>query len=361
MSVLIVGASGLVGTAAIDAFLEEGWDVLSTSRRRPEVLSEQEFTHFPLDLTDEQACRSAIAQQPPITHIVYAAVFEMPGLIAGWKSREQMGVNLAMLRNILEPVAQQGALEHITLLQGTKAYGAHHHSIRVPSRESEPRDDHENFYWLQEDLVREHSREHAYSWTIFRPPLIVGPNYGVAMNLPPVIGAYAAMRHYEGKPFSYPGGVSYVAEAVDTRVVADALVWAAKAPQAKGEHFNISNGEVFQWRDMWGALATTLGVSVGDDEPIRVASYLSERDDLWRRIVEEHGLRPLSVADLVGESHHYADFQFALGAQRPPAPALMSTIKLHQAGFCRVENTAQSFQHWLEILIQRQVLPRLAA
>lgn len=360
MSVLIVGASGLVGTAAIDAFLEEGWDVVSTSRRSPEVLSDQEFTHFPLDLTDEEACRSAIARQPSITHVVYAAVFEMPGLIAGWKSREQMGVNLAMLRNILEPVAQQGALEHITLLQGTKAYGVHHHPIRVPSRESEPRDDHENFYWLQEDLVREHSQKHAYSWTIFRPPLIVGPNYGVAMNLPPVIGAYAALRHYEGKPFSYPGGVSYVAEAVDTRVVADALVWAAKAPQAKEEHFNISNGEVFQWRDMWGALAKTLGVGMGDDEPVRVATYLTEREDLWRRIVEEHDLRPLSIAELVGESHHYADFQFALGAQRPPPPALMSTIKLHQAGFCRVENTAQSFQHWLEILIQRQVLPRLA-
>ena len=45
MSVLVVGASGLVGTAAVDAFLEEGWDVVSASRRRPEVsVSETSFT-----------------------------------------------------------------------------------------------------------------------------------------------------------------------------------------------------------------------------------------------------------------------------------------------------------------------------
>jgi nucleoside-diphosphate-sugar epimerase len=360
MSVLIVGASGLVGAAAIDAFLEDGWDVVSTSRRAPEVFSAKEFAHFSLDLTDERACEAAIGQLRGITHVVYAAVFELPGLIAGWKSRQQMQGNLAMLRNILEPLARRGSLEHVTLLQGTKAYGVHHHPIRIPSRESEPRDAHENFYWLQEDFVREHSQRHRYAWTIFRPPLIVGPNHGVAMNLPPVIGAYAALRHYEGKPFSYPGGVSYVAEAVDTRVVADALVWAARAPGAQGEHFNISNGEVFEWRDMWGAMAETLGVEVGDDEPTRVATYLSEREGLWRHIVEEHDLRPLSISELVGESHHYADFQFAYGAKRPPPPALMSTVKLHQAGFCRVENTEASLRHWLETLVSRRVLPRLS-
>jgi nucleoside-diphosphate-sugar epimerase len=359
VSVLIVGASGLVGAAAIDAFLADGWEVVSTSRRAPEVFSDEPFRHLPLDLTDAAACRSAIAGHPGITHVVYAAVFEMPGLIAGWKSQEQMRTNVAMLRNVLEPTAEQGTLEHVTLLQGTKAYGVHHHPIRIPSRESEPRDPHENFYWLQEDFVRGHSQVHGYGWTILRPPLIVGPNYGVAMNLPPVIGAYAALRHYERRPFSYPGGPSYVAEAVDTRVLADAAVWAATSQQAWGEHFNISNGEVFEWRDLWGAMADTLGVDVGDDEPMRVSTYLMGREDLWQRIVEENGLRPLSITELVGESHHYADFQFAYGAGRQPPPALMSTVKLHSAGFCRVQNTEQSFQHWLEILVERRVLPRL--
>lgn len=359
MAVLVVGASGLVGTAAVDAFLDAGWDVLSTSRRRPEVFGDRRFTYLSLDLTDPEACREQLCAQPEITHVVYAAVFEMPGLVAGWKDRQQMQTNLTMLRNVLEPVVRSRNLRHVTLLQGTKAYGVHHHPIRVPSRESEPRDPHENFYWLQEDFVREHSARHDYGWTIFRPPLIVGPTYGVAMNLVPVIGSLAALRAHEGRPFSFPGGPSYVAEAVDTRLLARAAVWATVSPDAWGEHFNISNGEVFQWRDLWPALADVLGVELGEDEPGSVTEYLTSRKEAWNRIVADHGLRPVTLPQLVGESHHYADFQFAHRARRPPAPALMSTVKLRQAGFHDVWNTEESFRYWLRVLIDRKVLPRL--
>jgi nucleoside-diphosphate-sugar epimerase len=296
-----------------------------------------------------------------VTHVVYGAVHELPGLVAGWKDQRQMQTNLTMLRNILEPLAAAGELEHVTLLQGTKAYGVHHHRIRIPARESEPRDPHANFYWLQEDFVREHAGRHGYQWTIFRPPLIVGPNHGVAMNLPPVIGSYAALRHAEGRPFSYPGGFSYVAEAVDTRLVAEAAVWAATSENAWGEHFNITNGEVFEWRDLWPSLADALGGEIGPDEPLSVADYLSSRSTLWDEIVRAHGLRPVSLERLLGESHHYADFQFAHGARRPPPPALMSTVKLRQAGFCGTYNTEKSFRHWLQVLIDRQILPALVS
>lgn len=357
MSVLIVGASGLVGSAAVDAFAAAGWDVLAASRRRPETFGQEPYTHLPLDLNDATACQEVATRFPGITHIVYAAVFELPGLVKGWKDPQQMQANLTMLRNIVEPVAAAGQLRHITLLQGTKAYGVHHHAIRIPARESEPRDAHENFYWLQEDFVREHAARHDYAWTIFRPPLVVGPNYGVAMNLPPVIGVYAALCAREGRPFSYPGGASYVAEAVDTRIIASAARWAAEHEVAWGEHFNITNGEVFEWRDLWPALARTLGVTIGDDEPMRISEFLTARAPLWDQIVAEHHLRPLSIDQVIGKSHHYADFQFAHKALRPPPPALMSTIKLREAGFHEVCNTEQSFIHWLRVLMNRRVLP----
>ena len=290
---------------------------------------------------------------------MYAAVFELPGLVAGWKDRQQMQTNLTMLRNVLEPIAQNGQLQHVTLMQGTKAYGVHHHPIRVPSREREPRDTHENFYWLQEDFVRSHSVRHGYAWTVFRPPLVIGPNVGVAMNVVPVVGALAALRAQEGRPFSYPGGPSYVAEAVDTRLIADAAVWATGCQEAWGEHFNITNGEVFEWRDLWPALAKAMGVQLGEDDPGSVSEYLATRADNWDRVVAAHGLRPTSLSRLVGESHHYADFQFAHRARKPPAPALMSTVKLHEAGFHGVCNTQRSFQYWLRVLIDRRILPYL--
>lgn len=357
MTVVVVGASGLVGTAAVDAFLAAGWDVVAMSRRRPETMSDAPYRHITVDLRDADATTAALRSLSGITHVVYAAVHELPGLVKGWKSREQMDVNLGMLRNVLHPLASHEGLEHVTLLQGTKAYGVHHHPIRVPSREREPRDEHENFYWLQEDFVRAHGGEHGYGWTIFRPPLVVGPNYGVAMNLVPVIGAYAALRRAEGAPFSFPGGPSYVAEAVDVELLADAMVWATSAPQARNEHFNITNGEVFQWRDLWPALAEALGVHVGPDEGMRISDYLLARERAWDALVAQHSLRPLSLRDLLGESHYYADFQFAFGAQQPPPPALMSTVKLREAGFHGVRDTERSFQRWLGVLEERGILP----
>lgn len=356
-TVLVVGASGLVGAASVDAFLDDGWEVIATSRRPPEIVSIRPFHHLPLDLRDPDSCREAADRLGHVTNVVYTAVHEQPGLVAGWQDPEQMATNLAMLRNLLDPLAHAASLEHVTLLQGTKAYGVHRHPIRIPAREREPRDDHPNFYWLQEDHLRGLASRRGFAWTILRPQLIVGPTYGVAMNLPPVIGAWAAVCQEEGRPFAFPGGLPYVTEAVDTRLVADAALWAATAPTARDEHFNVTNGEVFSWRDLWPALADELGVEIGPDEPVRLGEVLPTKAAAWDRIVARHDLRPLGLAQLLGESHFYADFCFAHGARTTPAPAFLSTVKIKQAGFTATADTEESFRHWLRVLIERGVLP----
>jgi nucleoside-diphosphate-sugar epimerase len=357
---LVVGASGLVGAASVDSFLDAGWAVVALSRRRPEAFSSADFRHLAVDLKDPSACLDAVRELADVTHVVYTAVHEEPGLVAGWQSTHQMDTNLAMLRNLLDPLSATADLQHVTLLQGTKAYGVHRHPIRIPSRESEPRDPHPNFYWLQEDHLRELAARRGFAWTILRPQLIVGPNHGVAMNLPPVLGAFAAVCRAEGRPFGFPGGLPYVTEAVDTRLVADAALWAASAPQAWGEHFNLTNGEVFEWRDMWPAIAEVLGVEPAQDVPVRLGDFLPTKAAVWEAVVQKHGLRPLSLPELLGESHHYADFCFAHGAKRVPAPAFLSTVKIKQAGFCQTYDSEQSMRHWLQVLIDRRILPPAA-
>lgn len=356
-TVLVAGASGLVGTACVDRFLDDGWDVVAVSRRRPEVFTSRPFQHLTVDLRDEAATRTAVSGLTGITHVVYAAVFEKPGLIAGWTEQDQMDTNLAMLRNVVQPLVETGSLRHVTLLQGTKAYGIHLHPMRVPARERHPRDQHANFYWLQEDYLTAEAATAGFTWTIMRPQLIVGPNTGVVMNLPPVIGAYAAICKAEGRPFGFPGGAPYVWEAVDTRLVANAVRWAAEAPAAAGQHFNLTNGEVFEWRDLWPALADALGVPAAPDQPLSLAEFLPAKADTWEEVVAEHGLRPIAMTDLLGESHHYADFCFAHGATQPPPPAFVSTVKIKQAGFTEVWDTEESFVHWIRVLQDRRVLP----
>src|SRR5262249_5871587 len=97
-TVLVAGASGLVGFAAAEHFaVLPGWRVLALSRRRPELPAT--VRHLPVDLTDAAACRQALGQLTSVTHVVFAALYEKPDLVAGWLDPEQMAVNLAMLRN----------------------------------------------------------------------------------------------------------------------------------------------------------------------------------------------------------------------------------------------------------------------
>ena len=144
--VLIVGASGLVGTGAANSFARAGWQVIAASRRRPDLLTHENVEFLALDLQDADACAVACRDLKGITHVVYTAVYELPGLVNGWTDPHQIETNGQMLRNLLLALENSSHLEHITLLQGTKAYGAMVGPMRVPARESQPRVDHPNFY-----------------------------------------------------------------------------------------------------------------------------------------------------------------------------------------------------------------------
>ena len=357
-TVLIAGATGVVGHAALEHFTAAGdWNVIAVSRRQPELPEGFTGRHVALDLGDAAACRAAVEGLPPVSHLVYAALYEKPGLVRGWREQDQMQANLAMLRNLLDPLAARGALRHVSLLQGTKAYGVHLHAVPVPAREDAPRDPHENFYWLQEDHLRERAAHHGFGFTLFRPQLVFGDALGVAMNLVPVIGAYAAICRELGLPFAYPGGPSNILEATDARLLARAMAWAADAPAARGETFNVTNGDVFVWRNLWPAIADALGVAPGPDEPRSIAEFLPAQAAAWDRVVQRHGLRTLPLAQMLGESHHYADFCFGYRAREAPPPVIVSTIKLRQAGFGDCIDTERMFRDWFAVLQRKRVLP----
>lgn len=357
-NVLVVGASGLIGTAVIDAFLEHDRSVIAMSRRAPEVMSERSFRHLPVDLLDAAEVERVVATElGSVTHVVYTAVYEKPGLVAGWSDPEQMSTNLKMFSNLLDPLAKRGQLEHVTILQGTKAYGVHLHPIPVPARERYPRDAHENFYWLQEDHLRALAEQHQFRWTIFRPTVVLGPNIGVAMNVLPVVGVFAAIARETGTPFGYPGHISYVREAVDVRLIGEAAVWAADASEHGNQHYNLTNGEVFSWQDLWPLMSDVLGIEPAPQEPRSMTTFLPDHAQVWERVVERHGLQAVPLPNLLGNSHEYADFCFGYGLTSPPAPAFVSTVKIKEHGFTMAMDTSRCVEHWLRELMRRRILP----
>ncbi|MEV0055931.1 SDR family oxidoreductase [Saccharopolyspora shandongensis] len=354
--VLVTGASGLLGVAAIEKFLSAGWDVVGVSRRKPQLPSGREIEFLSVDLRDAEATRAAFEPLTDVTHIAYTALHEKPELVEGWSSRDQIETNNAMLRNVVEPIARAAAdFQHISILQGTKIYGVHLHPIPIPARERDARHDHDNFFFDHENYVREMGAKHGFAYTALRPQLVTGATPG-ALNVLPAIGVYAAIRREKGEPFGFPGGPSFVWEAADADLVADVMVWAAQSPQAANEAFNITNGDVFEWRNVWPALAETLGVEAGPDTPTSVTAYLAENAEVWDRIVAKYGLRSHDLRELVGHGDQHADFAFAYGAPEGPR-AFVSTIKLRQAGFSKTMDTEDAFRNALQSLIDHKLLP----
>jgi nucleoside-diphosphate-sugar epimerase len=212
-----------------------------------------------------------------------------------------------------------------------------------------------DFFFDHEDYVREMWAQHGFSYTALRPQLVTDPTPG-ALNVLPAIGVYAAIRREKGEPFSFPGGPSFVWEAADADLVADVMVWAAQSPQAANEAFNITNGDVFEWRSLWPALSKTLGVETGPDMPMSVADFIKKNGDVWNQIVAKYDLRSRKLHELVGQGDQHLDFAFAYGAPEGPR-AFVSTIKLRQAGFTRTVDTEDSFRKALQSLIDRKLLP----
>src|ERR1700733_1232763 len=168
--ILIAGASGLVGYAAIRHFgADPDCDVIAVSRRAPDKTHGARF--LALDLTDAAACEQLAARLPGVTHLVYAALYERPGLVVGWRERQQIETNDRMFRNLFDPLQRHAnKLRHVTLLQGTKAYGVHVRPLAVPARENRSEMHQQpNFYWNQENHLRASQRGKDWSWSILRP------------------------------------------------------------------------------------------------------------------------------------------------------------------------------------------------
>src|SRR6202047_4680343 len=354
--VLVTGASGLLGVAAIEKFLSAGWDVVGVSRRKPELPSGRDVGFLSVDLRDEARARAAFEPLTDVTHIAYTALHEKPELVAGWSSKEQIETNNAMLRNVVAPIVRTAPnFQHISILQGTKIYGVHLHPIPIPARERDARRDHQNFFFDQEAYVREMGAQHGFNYTALRPQLVTGPTPG-ALNVVPAIGAYAAIRREKGEPFGFPGGPSFVWESADANLVGQVMLWAAQDPQAANAIFNVTTGDVFAWRGAWPAMAETLGVEPGPDEPTSLAAYIRDNADVWSKIVAKYGLASSDLRSFVGQGDQHADFAFAYGAPAGPV-AFVSTVKLRKAGFNAAVDTQEAFRAALQSLIDRKLLP----
>jgi nucleoside-diphosphate-sugar epimerase len=303
---LIVGAQGVIGRNLTEYLLQLGnWDIIGLSRRpAPETRG---LRHISVDLLDPVDCRAKLRELTKVTRIFYAAYQERPT----WS--ELVAPNLAMLQNVVEHVEPfASALEHVSLMQGYKVYGAHLGPFKTPAKETDPPHMPPEFNVDQQNYLEQKQPGRRWTWSAIRPSVVCGFALGNPMNLAMVIAVYAAMSKELGVPLRFPGKVgayNALIEMTDASLLAKATVWAAIEPKCANQAFNINNGDLFRWNEMWPAIAEFFEIGVAPPLQMSLSTVMADKEELWKKMITKYRLASIPYKDV--SSWGFGDFVFS--------------------------------------------------
>jgi nucleoside-diphosphate-sugar epimerase len=348
---LVVGASGIVGSATADLLVAQGWTVHGLARR---PVDQAGVSPVAADLTDAASTAQALAGVNP------DAVF-----ITTWlrqdSEAENIRVNSAMVRNLLDGLPKPTGPRHVALVTGLKHYLGPFEAYgkgslpQTPFREEQGRLDVDNFYYAQEDEVFAAAERDGFSWSVHRPHTVIGKAVGNAMNMGTTLAVYATLCGETGRAFRFPGSAaqwSGLTDMTDAGQLARHLLWAAETPAATNEAFNVVNGDVFRWQWMWARIAEWFGLEPapfdGTIQPLE--QQMADDVGLWRTIAEREGLAEPNLARLASPWHTDAD----LGR---PIEVVTDMSKSRRMGFTAYQPTDDAFFALFERLRADRLIP----
>jgi nucleoside-diphosphate-sugar epimerase len=349
---LVVGASGIVGSNLARHLIEGGWRVHGLARRPPSGMDG--LIPVAADLLDPAALRDALRGLRP------TAVFLSSWLRQSTEA-ENIKINGAMVRNVLDAVSPAGSVRHVALVTGLKhylgpfeAYGQGSLPM-TPFREDQPRLEIENFYYAQEDELFAAARRDGFGWSVHRPHTIIGYALGNAMNMGTTLASYATICRETGRPFLFPGSPMQwngLTDMTDARLLARHLEWATTTEAARDQAFNIVNGDVFRWKWMWTRLADWFGLEPtsypGQATPLE--QQLAGAAPIWAEIARRHRLAHTDLATISSAWHTDAD----LGR---PIEVVTDMSKSRKLGFLDYQPTDESFFELFGRLRRERIIP----
>jgi nucleoside-diphosphate-sugar epimerase len=348
---MVVGASGIVGSATAALLVEQGWTVHGLARR---AVQQDGVQPVAADLQDAAATAAALAGVDP------DAVF-----ITTWlrqdSEAENIRVNSAMVRNLLDGLPTRTRPRHVALVTGLKHYLGPFESYgkgtlpQTPFREEQGRLDVENFYYAQEDEVFAAAERDGFTWSIHRPHTVIGKAVGNAMNMGTTLAVYATLCREAGRRFMFPGSAAQwngLTDMSDARLLAKHLLWAATTPAAANEAFNVVNGDVFRWSWMWSRIADQFGIEAAPfDGTVRpLEQQMADDAAAWRAIAERDGLAEPDLARLASPWHTDAD----LGR---PIEVVTDMSKSRRLGFTEYQPTDDAFSELFAQLRADRLIP----
>lgn len=336
-SVLIAGASGINGSAAARLLVDAGWTVHGLSRH---PTGQQGVLPVSADLQDADATAAALTDIHPDAVI-----------ISTWARQdteaENIRVNGAMVRNLLNGLPRPDGRRHVALVTGLKHYLGPFDAygkgtlLQTPFREEQGRLDVENFYYAQEDALFAAAERDGFSWSVHRPHTVIGKAVGNAMNMGTTLAVYATICRETGRPFLFPGSAvqwSGLTDMTDAGLLAQHLQWAIETEAAHDEDFNVVNGDIFRWQWMWGRIAEWFGIEAAPfDGTVRPLEQQMAGDaNIWRTVAAREGLAESDLGRLASPWHSDAD----LGR---PIEVVTDMSKSRRLGFTGYKPTDDAF------------------
>jgi nucleoside-diphosphate-sugar epimerase len=342
---LVVGANGVIGGNLVDHLVTlDDWQVIGVSRRGGEPGTNVRY--IAADLLDPAGTRAKLHGLTEVTHVFYAAYQDRPT----WA--ELVPPNMAMLENVVDAIEHPG-LRHISLMQGYKVYGAHLGPFKTPAREDDAGHMPPEFNVDQQAFLERRQSGKTWTWSAIRPSVVCGFALGNPMNLAMVIAVYAAMSKELGLPLRFPGkpgAYDSLLEMTDAGLLARATVWAATSQRCANQAFNINNGDLFRWSEMWPKIARFFGLEVAPPLQMSLDVVMADKEPLWNEMVARHGLEPLAYKEV--SSWAFGDFVFSWDYDM-----FADGTKARRAGFHEFADTETMFLEIFADFRRRNVIP----
>ncbi|WP_343566440.1 SDR family oxidoreductase [Sphingobacterium sp.] len=343
---LVVGANGVIGNNLID-YLEktEEWEIIGLSRRTNDDRNKVRF--IAVDLLDIADCIKKLGNLDSVTHIYYVAYQDRPT----WA--ELVEPNMRMLSNVLtvvEPIACN--LQHISLMQGYKVYGAHLGPFKTPAKESDAGHMPPEFNTSQQQYLEQLQQGKKWTWSAIRPSVVGGTAPNNPMNLALLIAVYASISKELGIPLRFPGKIGAfqtLMEMTDSTLLAKATVWASTNPQAANQAFNINNGDLFRWKELWPKLAAYFDMKSADPIPLSLETMMADKEPVWQKLKEEHALS-YNYAQV--SAWPFGDFVFSWDYD-----FFADGTKARRLGFHEFIDTEQMFYQLFDEMREKRIIP----
>ncbi|PYI04655.1 NAD(P)-binding protein [Aspergillus sclerotiicarbonarius CBS 121057] len=269
---IVTSATGITGSAVVQHLLKDSsYTTIYTLSRSQPGIQDARVKHACLDLQASAEEMAKTLSGISADFIYFCAYLANPD------EDEAAQINVKQLKRLI-------------LTCGFKHYGVHLGLPKQPLLETNPRLEGNigntswpaNFYYTQKRILETASAQGNWEWICTLPNDVIGYAKHNFTNEATALALYCTVsKTLPGSRLIYPGNhIIYLVQNCWTSADLHArfCLWAATAPGAGNNIFNVTNGDVYSFRELWPRLAERFGCQILENtfHPTTVQEFRSQ-------------------------------------------------------------------------------------